>query len=65
MMMEDDDSNSEKQDMNTSETNHSLVMDANQSNTEKSNTSQDSCKAPLSMVRKAILFKNVSLSFTL
>ena len=65
MMMEDDDSNSEKQDMNTSETIHSLVMDANQSNTEKSNTSQDNGKAPLSLVRKAILFKNVSLSFTL
>merc|ERR1719320_551679 len=44
-MMEDDDSNSEKQDMNTSETIHSLVTDTNQ----KSNTSQDNGKAPLSM----------------
>ena len=65
MMMEDDDSNSEKKDMNTSGTIHSLVMDANQSNTKKSNTSQDNGKAPLSMVRKAILFQNVFLSFIL
>ena len=65
MMMEDDDSNSEKKDMNTSGTIHSLVMDANQSNTEKSYTSQDNCKVPLSMVRKAILFQNVFLCFTL
>ena len=60
MMVEDDDSNSEKQDRNTSETFHSMVMDANESNNEKSlsrsgiksNTSQDNDKAPLSIVRK-------------
>ena len=64
MMMEDDDSNSEKQDRNTSETFHSMVMDANESNNEKSlsrsgiksNTSQDNDKAPLSVVRKDISF---------
>ena len=61
MMMDDDDSNSEKQDMNTSETFHSLVMDADQSNDQNSNTFQE----PLSIVREAILFQNVSLSFTL
>ena len=67
MMMEDDDSNSEEQDMNTSETFHSLMMDANESNNEmslsrsginmdKSNTSQDNDKALLSIVRKYIYF---------
>ena len=65
MMIEDDDSNSEKQEMSTSETFHSLVMDADQSNNEKSlrrnginmaksNTSKDNDKAPLSIVRKVI-----------
>ena len=67
MMMEDDDSNSEEQDMNTSETFHSLMMDANESNDEmslsridinmdKSKTSQDNDKALLSKVRKYIYF---------
>ena len=67
MMMEVNDSNSEKQDLNTSETCHSLVMDANQSknvksirrngiNMTKSNTSQDNDKALLSIVRKYIYF---------
>ena len=67
MMMEDDDSNPEKQDGNTSETIHSLMMDANQSNNEKSlsrsginmtksNKSQGNDKALLSIVRKDILF---------
>ena len=72
MMMEDDDSNPEKQDRNTSETIHSLMIDANQSNNEKSlsrhginmtksDTPQDNDKAPLSIVRKHILFKIYSL----
>ena len=61
MMMEDDNSNYEKRDMNMSETFHSLVMDADQSNDQNSNTFQE----PLSIVRKAIFFHNVSLSFTL
>ena len=67
MMVEDDDSNSEKQDRNTSETFHSMVMDANESNNEmslsisginmdKPNTSQDNDKALLSKVRKYIYF---------
>ena len=67
MMMEDVDSNSEEQDMNTSETFHALMMDANDSNDEmslsrsginrdKSNTSQDNDKALLSKVRKYIYF---------
>ena len=67
MMMEDDDSNSEEQDMNKSETFHSLMMDANESNDEmslsrsginmdKSNTSQDNHKALLSKVRKYIYY---------
>ena len=67
MMMEDGDSNSEMQDRNTSETFHSMVMDANESNNEmslsisginmdKPNTSQDNDKALLSKVRKYIYF---------
>ena len=66
MMMEDDDSNSEEQDMNTSETFCSLMMDADQSNNEKSlsrsdinmtksDTSQDYDEERLSKVRKDIL----------
>merc|ERR1719320_1268503 len=60
MMMEDDDSNPEKQDRNTSETIHSLMIEANLSNNEKSlsrhginmtksDTPQDNDKAPLSI----------------
>ena len=68
MMMEDDDSNSETQDRNTSETFHSLVMNANESNNEKSlsrsginmtksNKSQGNDKALLSIVRNDIFAK--------
>ena len=75
-MIEDDDSNSEKQDMNTCETFHSLMMDANQSNNEKSlsrsginmtksNKSQGNDKALLSKVRKDIFFKFISWFHTL
>ena len=73
MMMEDDDSNSEKQDRNTSETSHSLMVDAVESNNEKPlrkgginmtrpSPSQNNDKA--SIVRKHI-FQNISFSFTL
>ena len=67
MMMEGEDSNSENQDMNARETIPSLMMDADQSNDEKSlsgsginmtksDTPQDYDEAPLSKVRKDILF---------
>ena len=75
MMIEEDDCHSETQNMTRCETFHSLMMDANQSNNEKSlsrsginitksNKGQGNDKALLSKVRKDI-FLNLSLDFTL